>query len=84
MARSDHRWKSVDGEVLHSFTHLQLSVKVADIENTATAGNGVFVDSSEFDPRSLPNLMRKVYEKALPYFEPNAARTVGKAKKNDL
>ena len=86
LARSDHGWKSVDGEVLHTFTHfhLQLSVKVADIEDAANAGDGVFIDSSEFDPRSLPNLMRKVYEKALPYFEPNAVRTVGKAKKNDV
>ena len=74
LASSDHGWKSVDGEVQHTFTHfhLRLNVKVADIENTENAGNGVFMDSSEFDPRSLPNLMRKVYEKALPYFEPHA------------
>ena len=54
------------------------------MEDTANAGNGVFIDSSEFDPRSLPDLMRKVYEKALPYFEPHAARTVGKSEKNDV
>ena len=86
LARSDHGWKSVDGEVRHTFTHfhLQLNVKVADIENTATAGDGVFIDSSEFDPRSLPKLMRKVYEKALPYFEPNALCTVGKPEKKDV
>lgn len=83
---SDHGWKSVDGDVQHTFTHfhLRLNVKVADIENTVNAGNGVFIDSSEFDPRSLPNLMRKVYEKALPYFEPHASRTVGKSEKNDV
>ena len=86
MTRSDHGWKSVDGEVLHTFTHfhLQLSVKVADIEDAADAGDGMFIDSSEFDPRSLPNLMRKVYEKALPFFEPNAVRTVGKSEKKGV
>ena len=70
--------------MLHSFTHLQLSVKVADIEDAANTGDGVFIDSSEFNPRSLPNLMRKVYEKALPYFEPHAARTVEGSEKKDV
>ena len=86
MVRSDHGWKSVDGEVLHTFTHfhLQLSVKVADIEDAADAGDGMFIDSSKFDPRSLPNLMRKVYEKALPFFESNAVRTVGKSEKKGV
>ena len=86
MTRSDYGWKSVDGEVLHTFTHfhLQLSVKVADIEDAADAGEGMFIDSSEFDPRSLPNLMRKVYEKALPFFEPNVLRTVGKSEKKGV
>ena len=86
LARSEHGWKLVDGEVLHTFTHfqLQLNVKVADIEDAANAGDGVFINNSEFDPRSLPNLMRKVYDKALPYFDSNAACTVGEAEKNDV
>ena len=69
-------WVSMDGDVLHTFTHFQLRLKVmaADLEATASDGDGEFLGNSEFDPRSLPNLMRKVYEKALPYFEPDAAR----------
>ena len=72
---SDCVWVSMEGDVLHTFTHFQLRLKVmaADLEAKASAGAGEFLGSSEFDPRSLPNLMRKVYEKALPYFEPDAA-----------
>ena len=86
LACSDHGRKSVDGELLHTFTqfHLQLKVNVADIEDTANVGNCVFIDTSEFDPRSLPNLLPKVYKKVLPYFEPNAARTVGESEKNNV
>lgn len=83
---SDGGWVSMDGDVLHTFSHFQLRLKVmaADLEATASAGDGEFLDRSEFDPRSLPNLMRKVYEKALPYFEPDAARKVSETETGEV
>jgi len=58
-------WQKLD-EVRHTFTHfhLQLQVVLAQVAMTAQPERGSFVEA--FDPRALPTLMHKCWQKAQP------------------
>jgi len=59
-------WKQLDAEARHTFTHfhLRLNVMYADVDQSATSDRGVFVDKHQFQPKSLPTVMRKVFDLA--------------------
>ena len=68
----DGDWHRVEGSVSHVFTHfkLELRVFVAKIPAAGAADRGEFVPAEEFVRDSLPTLMRKVFDLALPSFCP--------------
>lgn len=59
-------WTQVAGEALHTFTHfhLRLTVMTATVAQGANPQRGVFMPQQDFDPQSLPTVMRKVYDLA--------------------
>ena len=65
-------WRRVAGSVNHVFTHfsLELTVQVARIPVSGVARRGEFVPADTFVRESLPTLMRKVFDLALPSLEP--------------
>ena len=60
-------WRLVQGEVKHAFTHfhLRMRVKTALLPDDIMLDAGEFVARPEFDPSSLPTVMRKAYNLAL-------------------
>lgn len=60
-------WRSLPGEVRHTFTHfhLRLGLRVAHLPMSAP---GMFVPAHEFDPAALPTVMRKAYALAAAHF----------------
>jgi A/G-specific adenine glycosylase len=56
-------WREI-GEVRHTFTHFHLSLRVMVAQTNANPERGVFIPRAEFDPKSLPTLMRKVWDTA--------------------
>ena len=68
----DGEWCRIPGSVNHVFTHfrLELTVEVARIPISGAAGRGEFVPADAFVRESLPTLMRKVFDLALPSLEP--------------
>ncbi|QBF33815.1 A/G-specific adenine glycosylase [Thalassococcus sp. S3] len=59
-------WQDLGTEVRHTFTHfhLILTVKVADLPLGQSAGNGFFVEKTDFRPSDLPTVMRKAFDLA--------------------
>ena len=59
----DADWTEVAGEVRHTFTHfhLRLFLRIAEVPLTARPEYGAFIDAAEFQPSSLPTVMRKVW-----------------------
>ncbi|SDI64282.1 A/G-specific adenine glycosylase [Aliiruegeria lutimaris] len=59
-------WQEVPREVRHTFTHfdLRLAIRVACVSHEVDASRGDFVDNADFEPTSLPTLMRKVWKLA--------------------
>ncbi len=64
----DGDWFRLDDVVHHGFTHfkLELAVLVARIPESGVAIRGEFVPEDAFDPKSMPTLMRKVFDLASP------------------
>ncbi|GGE10117.1 A/G-specific DNA-adenine glycosylase [Gemmobacter megaterium] len=62
------QWTPLNTEVRHTFTHfhLILSVQIAHAAPDAEPDSGTFVP--DFAPRSLPTVMRKVWDAAAPHF----------------
>ena len=60
----DANWTQATGEALHTFTHFHLRLKVmtATVPNGTNPHRGVFMPQRDFDPQSLPTVMRKVYD----------------------
>tara|TARA_R110002051_G_scaffold271530_1_gene332006 strand:+ start:39944 stop:40996 length:1053 start_codon:yes stop_codon:yes gene_type:complete len=56
-------WKTHNSVARHTFTHfhLELTIQTITVENDAELQRGYFVDAAQFDPKSLPTAMRKVY-----------------------
>ena len=56
-------WSRLPGEVRHTFTHfhLILTVWTATVPVVGHAPDAGFVPGAEFDARSLPTVMRKVW-----------------------
>ena len=56
-------WKTHNSLARHTFTHfhLELTIQTITVENDAELQRGYFVDAAQFDPKSLPTAMRKVY-----------------------
>ena len=59
-------WRSLGGEVLHTFTHfhLKLAVEVAEVPAGTEPERGRFVDGADFRPSDLPTVMRKAFDLA--------------------
>ncbi|MEM6384899.1 MAG: A/G-specific adenine glycosylase [Pseudomonadota bacterium] len=59
-------WHPVAAEVRHTFTHfhLQLAIRVAQLEQDSAPRNGHFVPKRDFRPNNLPTVMRKAYDLA--------------------
>ena len=59
-------WRTIPGEVRHTFTHfhLRLALRVAHLPADAP---GLFIAPEDFDPRALPTLMRKAHALGAPY-----------------
>ncbi|MEM6312118.1 MAG: NUDIX domain-containing protein, partial [Pseudomonadota bacterium] len=59
-------WRSLSGEVRHTFTHfhLILTVKIADVGMELLPKYGEFKTMSDFRPGDLPTVMRKVFDLA--------------------
>lgn len=57
-------WKTLQGEVRHTFTHfhLKLVVKTALVPLDRQQTKGEFVDADNFAPSALPTVMRKVFD----------------------
>ncbi len=62
----DANWRDPGVEVRHTFTHfhLRLGLRVAEVSLRAAPEYGRFVGAEEFDPASLPTVMRKAYDLA--------------------
>ena len=62
----DAAWRSVEGEVRHTFTHfhLRLELRLAHVGRDAVPRAGDFIPASQFRPSELPTLMRKAYNLA--------------------
>lgn len=67
----DADWIPLPGEVRHTFTHfhLRLSVNVARVGQEAQFPGLQVVASEDFDPKSLPTVMRKAHALARGWFE---------------
>ncbi|MFN3294136.1 MAG: A/G-specific adenine glycosylase [Gemmobacter sp.] len=63
----DADWLALNAAVTHTFTHfhLILSVQVAQVAKDARPHRGAFVPG--FRPETLPSVMRKAWEAALPH-----------------
>jgi len=61
-------WQALQGEVRHTFTHfhLRLALRVAHVPPNM---DGLFIGREQFDPASLPTVMRKAYDLARGYFD---------------
>lgn len=59
-------WRALEPVVRHTFTHfhLNLTVLTATADPGANPERGVFLSSAEFQPASLPTVMRKVFDVA--------------------
>ena len=57
-------WQDTGGEVLHTFTHFHLRLKVfkADLPLDAVSETGSFIDQKNFRPTDLPTVMRKAFD----------------------
>lgn len=57
-------WRQMPEEVLHTFTHfhLQLRIMVAQVGLDAPPTAGVFTQYQDFNPSELPTVMRKVFD----------------------
>lgn len=62
----DAKWETVDGEVRHVLTHLdlRLTVQVAQVAGDCRPCKGDFVERARFEPRHLPSVMQKVWRVA--------------------
>jgi len=60
----DADWKTLSGEVRHTFTHfhLILTVRFADVAMDAAPETGNFIPVPQFRPSDLPTVMRKAYD----------------------
>lgn len=60
------KWKSIDAEVRHTFTHfhLILQVKIATVTDNIDPNAGEFISNANFKPSDLPTVMRKAYDLA--------------------
>lgn len=63
-------WQNSSVEVRHTFTHfhLKLSVETAEVELSDAPDSYMLIAGSDFSPASLPTVMRKVFDAALPNF----------------
>jgi A/G-specific adenine glycosylase len=63
-------WTEVATEVRHTFTHfhLRLQVMIAHVGDNASPTLGNFHSAETFAPQSLPTVMRKVFDQAVPHF----------------
>ncbi|MEM8956331.1 MAG: A/G-specific adenine glycosylase [Pseudomonadota bacterium] len=68
-------WRTVPGEVRHTFTHfhLRLTLHVAHVGTDATLARGRVVPDAAFDPNDLPTVMRKAHDLARPWFDQTGA-----------
>tara|TARA_R110002049_G_scaffold44333_5_gene130036 strand:+ start:87142 stop:88206 length:1065 start_codon:yes stop_codon:yes gene_type:complete len=59
-------WRTVTGEVRHTFTHfhLMLTVQHAQVPAHATPQAGQFIPPNQFSPTDLPTVMRKAFDLA--------------------
>lgn len=57
---ADADWQGI-GEVRHVFTHFELRLQVMTAPAPARAARGTLVSRADFDPQSMPGLMRKVW-----------------------
>ncbi len=59
-------WTALNSEARHTFTHfhLRLSVNIARVGNDVSPCVGKFVSDQDFNPSSLPTVMRKVFDLA--------------------
>lgn len=57
-------WRTVEGEVRHTFTHFHLILRIMrlDTEVNAEPNRGRFYTLDEFRPSDLPTLMRKAFD----------------------
>ncbi|NVO22153.1 A/G-specific adenine glycosylase [Donghicola mangrovi] len=57
-------WKTLNAEARHTFTHFHLSLTVltALVPMERQPERGEFIPAEEFDPKSLPTVMRKAYD----------------------
>ena len=62
----DAEWITLNEKVRHTFTHfhLDLTVRLAYLTPETALLRGGFVDMDQFDPTSLPTVMRKVWSAA--------------------
>ncbi|MEM9968222.1 MAG: A/G-specific adenine glycosylase [Pseudomonadota bacterium] len=58
------KWRLLPGEIRHTFTHfhLILTVKMALLPLDAIPERGFFIPLEQFQPSSLPTVMRKVFD----------------------
>ena len=56
-------WKTCSAKARHTFTHfhLLLTVKTALVPMDRSPSKGFFIDPQQFDPASLPTVMRKAF-----------------------
>ncbi len=59
-------WRDPGLEVRHTFTHfhLRLTLRIAELPDSADTQTGLFVPAAEFRPGALPTVMRKAYDLA--------------------
>ena len=56
-------WTTLNEQALHTFTHfhLELTILTSVVGNNASPERGFFIDHNDFDAKSLPTAMRKVF-----------------------
>jgi A/G-specific adenine glycosylase len=64
----DAHWVKLDEQARHTFTHfhLHLQIMTADLPADTTPSCGQFIARSDFNPKALPTVMRKVYNLVTP------------------
>ena len=62
----DADWRTLPGEVRHTFTHfhLILDVRLAEVPQGAMPARGDFIPRDRFRPSDLPTVMRKAFDLA--------------------
>jgi A/G-specific adenine glycosylase len=57
-------WKTLPGDVRHTFTHfhLMLTVKMAEVPLDTAPKQGAFLPRDQFRPSDLPTVMRKAFD----------------------